>query len=205
MNLNGDELYLKRLVQQRSDDEPLFRHDMKEIQQEALKNFNKRQPMIDSEYGAKTYDAMTSSKLFIPIEGKKETNQPHGISHLFTRIVNVFRLPFNNKKSQIKDNQSQPAAPGSNITKSRSEYKQHLLNEQDEVIELDIDREGKVFTIDNELAAGKSSKISKQSGKSSSKNVHKDVTPKEVAKMRKSKTQQDVKSNTTSGWKCCLF
>jgi hypothetical protein len=73
-------------------------------------------------------------------------------------------------------------------------------NQNDHFIEENSNNNNKIFTIEGGDSKAKRSKWAKN--KSGSQ--HKDYTPKEVAKMRKSKTSGDVKSSA-SGWKCCLF
>jgi hypothetical protein len=196
------------------NDEPLFRRDLKEIQSEALKNYNKQATILtETSFESKRYDTMTSSKLFIPIEGKtgpggssgaQQPQQGGNFLSIFTRIVNVFKTPFG-RKSQIKDNNPQPiqiTSTNSSSNPTKGEYKEFLINEHDEVIEQDV----RVFTIDGHDASGSGDKGLKPrvSKMSSGKTHQKDFTPKEVAKMRKSKTANDV-NKTSSGWKCCLF
>ncbi len=193
-----------------NNDEPLFRRDMKEIQNEALKNYNKQATVLsEASFESKRYDTMTSSKLFIPIEGKREATAAGGSSgaqqshsggnflSIFSRIVNVFKTPFA-RKSQIKDNNQQPIQITSTASTSKNEYKEYLINENDQVVEQDVC----VFTIDGQDPAGKG--LKPKVSKMSSGKTQRDFTPKEVAKMRKSKTANDV-NKSTSGWKCCLF
>lgn len=85
-----------------------------------------------------------------------------------------------------------------------------LSNQDDEEDEAD-DKEIKIFTI-TDIKTNQSklpwqkSKETKVKYTSKPKNElleQKDITPKEVAKMRKAKAQSD--GNNHSGWKCCLF
>jgi hypothetical protein len=219
----------QKSVDSTNNDEPLFHRDLKEIQSEALKNYNRQSssqpatppmPCVITEsttYESKRFDTMASSKLFIPIEGKREATgvsgsaptspSSGGMLSIFSRIVNVFKTPFN-RKSQIKDNNPQPVAITSaslHQQHSKNEFKEFLINEQEDIIEHDV----RVFTIDAQpddacSKPGGTAIKPKMTKMSSGKTQQKDVTPKEVAKMRKSKTANDV-NRSTSGWKCCLF
>ncbi len=126
-----------------------------------------------------------------------------GVFSIFTRIISVIRSPF--AKSDHEPSTSSKHKLGKN---KYSEF-QPLDNDETTteaseqiytITDTTIIRDQLPWSKSKELQTWKASK----SKVIAQKSLEKDLTPKEVAKLRKSKSnqqQQDGKNN----WKCCLF
>jgi len=171
INDNLDQKYQPQLVKHlyRSEEELTFKND------------------IDETYRSNTLERKSQEK---------------GIFSVFTRIFEVIRTPFSRNNDKLKKKSASSNIPVNSA--KQKEYKQSLLSN----VEDEFDDDGlntRIFTVDKTIPVGhqlpweniKESTVRIQSS-SSKIQAQKDITPKEVAKMRKT---MDGKKP----WKCCLF
>lgn len=187
---NFNELAKSR-AQKHEFEDALFKNDLQEIKQVALRNLNKQTDTVKPQQHHVTPKPDTSKK------------EQRGIISIFSRFINVFRSPFSRKSDENSQKPKSTLAASTN--KQTSEYKQQLISNQDEEYD-DEEKEIRIFTItdiDKKRADEKSRKADTKITKSKTDPQLRDITPKEVARMRKSKLQSD--DGKTSGWKCCLF
>lgn len=189
---NFNELAKSRAEKYEFED-ALFKNDLQEIKQVALRNLNKQTDTVKPQQHYPVTPKQDSSK-----------KEQRGIISIFSRFINVFRSPFSRKSDENSQKSKSTSAPSQN--KQTSEYKQHLISNQDEEYDNE-EKEIRIFTITDidkkQRADEKSRKADTKITKSKTDPQLRDITPKEVARMRKSKLQSD--DGKTSGWKCCLF
>ncbi|CAF0731166.1 unnamed protein product [Brachionus calyciflorus] len=165
-----------------SEEDLLFRKNLDEIKQEIDQNLRRSREIEKPIEMTKITEEKPKSKI-----DKSETKKENGILSMFTRFFNVIRSPF----TKNSDSKKKP---------KQKEYKQSLISSQED--EDDDEKDIKIFTISD--AKNSHSKLPWDKSKETKIKyaTSKDITPKEVAKMRKSKSQTNGKG---SGWKCCLF
>lgn len=122
--------------------------------------------------------------------------------------MDVIRSPFV-KNEQDASSKKRPETKPSTSQKHKQEINQSLLSSQDDesdnniytITDTTIVRDQLPWSKSKELQTWKASK----SKVIAQKSMDKDMTPKEVAKLRKSKSGQQPQDGKNTNWKCCLF
>jgi hypothetical protein len=130
------------------------------------------------------------------VNSKEEKTKKNRVLSIFSRFFNVFKSPFTRKKDNNK----------------KSEIKQSLIvNEDFEEIEIVYAETASSTRLPWDVAKETKETEIRNRNVELGKNVYKvtdeeelgNLTPKQVAKLRKTKSK--VNSNVKSTWKCCFF